>query len=219
MGLQRFERRMERTVEDVFARAFKSKVKPIELGRRLVREMDSNRTVDVRGRTVVPNSFHFSLSSIDHEPFVHIHDALVRELKDVAQHHATDESYAFLGPVSIEISADDALRSGRFECHAEMFDSASLPVRAVLVCADGRRITLEGAPAILGRLPDCEVPLDDVNVSRRHAEVRLVDGAHQVTDLGSTNGTQVNGATVAHHRLSYGDVITVGASVLRYEAS
>ena len=59
MGLQSFERSVERMVDGVFARAFRSQIKPIELGRRLIREMDDHRSVDVRGRTVVPNAFTF----------------------------------------------------------------------------------------------------------------------------------------------------------------
>ena len=57
MGIRGFERRLERLVEGAFARAFKSGLRPVELGRRLVREMDDNRSVGVRGGTFVPNSF------------------------------------------------------------------------------------------------------------------------------------------------------------------
>jgi Protein of unknown function (DUF3662)/FHA domain len=219
MGLQGFERRMERTVEDVFARAFKSKIKPIELGRRLIKDMDANRTLDVRGRSVVPNAFTFALSPEDHAPFVEIHDALVRELVDAAHHHAADEKYSFMGPVLIDVIADAELKSGRFTCASRMIDGASLPVKGVAVLTDGRRIEIGAAPAVIGRLPDCEIPLTDPNISRRHAEIRTVDGAHQITDLGSTNGTRVNGVPVGYHRLAAGDVITLGSTTIRYEAS
>ena len=57
MGIKGFERSLENMVEGVFARVFRSGLRPIELGRRLVREMDDNRSVDVRGRTIVPNPF------------------------------------------------------------------------------------------------------------------------------------------------------------------
>jgi hypothetical protein len=67
-------------VEGVFSRAFRSSLRPIELGRRLVREMDDHRSVDVKGRTIVPNDFSFALSPQDHATFTEIHDALVREL-------------------------------------------------------------------------------------------------------------------------------------------
>lgn len=219
MGLQGFERRMERTVEDVFARAFKSKIKPIELGRRLIKDMDANRTLDVRGRTVVPNAFTFGLAEDDHEPFVEIHDALVRELVDAAHHHASDEKYSFMGPVAISVVVDYEMKPGRFTCTSRMMDGASMPVKGTVVLTDGRRIDIGSNPAIIGRLPDCEVPLTDPNISRRHAEIRTVDGAHQITDLGSTNGTRVNGIPIGHHKLEVGDVITLGGTSIRYEAS
>ena len=80
MGLQSFEHSVERMVDGVFARAFRSQIKPIELGRRLIREMDDHRSVDVRGRTVVPNAFTFYLSQKDLDGFADVHDALIREL-------------------------------------------------------------------------------------------------------------------------------------------
>ena len=78
-----------------------------------------------------------------------------------------------------------------------------------------------GRPVTIGRLPECEVVLADPNVSRRHAEVRrAVDGGggHLAIDLGSTNGTKVNGVGIHTHRLPHGDEITVGSTQLRFEA-
>ena len=103
VGLKGFERRLEHAVEGVFSRVFKSGLRPIEIGRRLTREMDDQRTVDVRGRTVVPNSFTVSISTDDHDAFVDIADTLARELCDAAREHARDEGYAFLGPVEVEL--------------------------------------------------------------------------------------------------------------------
>jgi hypothetical protein len=219
VGLQGFERRVERTVEDVFARAFKSKVKPIELGRRLCREMDDNRSIDVRGRTIVPNSFQFVLAPTDAEPFAEIHDALVKELIQAAHEHAADERYSFMGPVAIELHEDAEQPTGRFTCTARMLDGASMPAQGTLVLTDGQRLAIAGAPISIGRLPDCDVQVHDSNVSRRHAEIRFVDGHHVVIDLQSTNGTRVNGGPVTQQVLNYGDLITVGGTTLRYEAS
>jgi Protein of unknown function (DUF3662)/FHA domain len=219
VGLQGFEERVERTVEGVFARAFRSKIKPIELGRRLCREMDNNRSIDVRGRTIVPNSFTFYLSPADVAPFAEIHSALIKELVQAAHEHASDERYAFMGPVVIELHEDPEQPAGRFACEAHMLDGASLPVHGVLVMSDGSRLEVGGTPITIGRLPDCDIQLQDANASRRHAEIRVVDGRHQITDLKSTNGTRVNGAPIGSHNLSYGDLITVGGISLRYEAS
>ena len=74
-------------------------------------------------------------------------------------------------------------------------------------------------PVTIGRLPDCDVVLADTNVSRRHAEVRRQGNGFVVVDLGSTNGTKVNGLGVRERRLADGDEILVGNTKLRFEAS
>ncbi len=79
MGLQQFERRLERLVEGVFAKAFRSGLQPVEIGRRLTREMDLRRTVAPRG-TLAPNAFTVVLSPSDRERFAPIEDELVGEL-------------------------------------------------------------------------------------------------------------------------------------------
>ena len=118
VGLKGFERRLEHAVEGVFSRVFKSGVRPIEIGRRLTREMDDQRTVDVRGRTVAPNSFTVFISPDDHDAFVDIADTLARELCDAAREHARDEGYAFLGPVETEMVIEPVQRTGTFAIEA-----------------------------------------------------------------------------------------------------
>jgi pSer/pThr/pTyr-binding forkhead associated (FHA) protein len=71
----------------------------------------------------------------------------------------------------------------------------------------------------IGRLPECDVILGDPNVSRRHAEIRRQGTGFVVVDLGSTNGTRVNGAGVKERRLVDGDEITVGGTKILFEAS
>jgi pSer/pThr/pTyr-binding forkhead associated (FHA) protein len=63
------------------------------------------------------------------------------------------------------------------------------------------------------------VALNDQNVSRRHAEIRRSGSDVVVADLGSTNGTKVNGARVTERVLEDGDDITVGTTTLRFETS
>ena len=96
MGLQQFERRLERMVEGAFARAFRGELQPIELGRRLTREMDLHRAVSVRG-LVAPNQFEVALSRDDYERFEGFLDALAKELAEAAREHAHAEGYTFLG--------------------------------------------------------------------------------------------------------------------------
>jgi hypothetical protein len=214
MGLQQFERRLERLVEGVFARAFRSGLQPVEIGRRLTREMDLHRTQAPKG-TLTPNDFVVTLSPEDADRFAPIEEELVSELISVAKDHARRENYHFIGPVSIELEVDEHLVEGTLDVAAEMSRSAG---GAALVLGDGRRVPIADGGLSIGRLPECDVVLADGNVSRRHAEVRLVDGRYMAVDLGSTNGTKVNGSPLtAPRELQAGDQITVGNSVLRFE--
>jgi hypothetical protein len=126
MGLQQFERRLERLVEGIFARAFRSGLQPVEIGRRLTREMDLHRQMAPRG-TLTPNRFLVSLSPEDRERFEPIEDELVAELESVATDHAHSESYSFLGPVEVELETDDDLSPGMLVLTGEMV--ASQPAR------------------------------------------------------------------------------------------
>lgn len=217
MGIQRFERRLERFVEGAFARVFRSGLQPVEIGRRLTREMDLRRTVAPKG-VLAPNAFRVVLSEADRAKFQPIEDELVKELVEVAKEHATAESYTFLGPVTVAVETDQALRPGTLLVAGDMVTGQGT---ATLTLPDGRRVVLDQEKVTLGRLPECELAVADPNVSRRHALVRKgPDGSWVVEDLGSTNGTKVNGLRISgSRRLEDGDEITVGATSVRFEAS
>jgi hypothetical protein len=219
MGLQQFERRLERLVEGAFAKAFRSSLRPVELGRRLTREMDLHRTVGVRGGLIAPNHFSVALAPSDREQFATFEDALVRDLGEMAREHAREEAYSFLGPVSVELITDDGLGAGQFLLASEVSEAPGGGPTGSLVQADGSRIVLGDDPVTIGRLPECDVVLSDPNVSRRHAEVRRQGDDIVVVDLDSTNGTKVNGAGVKERKLRDGDEISVGTARLRFEAS
>jgi hypothetical protein len=219
VGLKGFERRVERMVEGTFARAFRSGLRPVEIGRRLTREMDDNRSVDVRGRTVVPNHFTISLAAADHEQLTGIQDTLVRELSDAAREHARDEGYTFLGPVEVEVALDERKPTGAFHIEGRMREGAGGAGAGSLLLPTGDRVVLGEYTVTMGRNPDSTIVLADPNVSRAHAEVRPKGTGFVVVDLGSTNGTKVNGSKVGEHELLDGDEIVLGNTHMRFEAS
>jgi hypothetical protein len=216
MGLQQFEQRLERLVEGAFAKAFRSGLQPVEIARRLTREMDLQRTVGPRG-VIAPNAFEVALAPSDIERFESFADALIRELVDAARDHARTERYNFMGPVEVNLKPDQHLNPGACIVTSEVKGGPGGGPAVSLVLADGRRVTLEEDPIVIGRLPECSVVVEDTNVSRRHAEVRRDGPDVVVSDLGSTNGTRVNGAQVRTRRLNDGDEITVGRTSLRFE--
>lgn len=216
MGLQQFEQRLERLVEGAFAKAFRSGLQPVEIARRLTREMDLQRTVGPRG-VIAPNVFEVALAPSDIERFESFADALIRELADATREHAKTERYNFMGPVEVNLKPDQHLNAGACIVTSEVKGGPGGGPAVSLVLPDGRRVTLEEDPIVIGRLPECGVVVEDANVSRRHAEVRRDGPDVIVSDLGSTNGTRVNGAQVRTRRLNDGDEITVGRTSLRFE--
>jgi hypothetical protein len=225
MGLQQFERRLERMVEGVFARAFRSSVQPVEIGRRLTREMDLRRTIAPRG-TITPNEFTVALSPGDRSRLAPIEGEIISELVAVAREHAGANGYIFLGPVEVTVRTDEGLSPGIVHVSGQMVKSdESTP--ATLVLPDGRRVELGPKPLVIGRLPDSGLVLADPNVSRYHAEIRPAPSAaaaggdgqdYEIADMGSTNGTRVNGIPVVNAEiLRDGDTITVGATTIRFE--
>ena len=158
---------------------------------------------------LAPNDFSVLLSQADRSRFAPIEDELVKELVEVAKEHAKTESYTFLGPVTVTLGTDDSLRPGTLLVAGDMSPGQGT---STLTLPDGRRIVLDQDKVTLGRLPECELALADSNVSRQHAEVRRgTDGTWLVADLGSTNGTKVNGARISGPRqFEDGDEITVG---------
>jgi hypothetical protein len=219
VALKGFERRLERMVEGTFSRLFRSTIRPVELGRRLVREMDDNRSVDVRGRTLVPNAYSVELSETDFEQFSEVADGLERELAEAAREHARDEGYVFMGPVSVHIELAEKQHAGSFQIVGRMREGKGGSGAGSLLLPTGERLQLSEAVVTIGRKPESTLQLGDPNVSRNHAEIRPHGNGWVLVDLGSTNGSRVNGNRVTSHELHEGDEIAFGNTVLRFEAS
>ena len=218
MGLRQFEQRLERLVEGVFAKTFRSGLEPVEIARRLTREMDLHRVIGVNGM-ISPNHFEVAISPADFEKLETYVQALNRELSEAVREHARDERYGFVGPVHVELVVDESLGAGEFLVASQMQEAPGGAAVGSLLLSDGRRVPIGEDPVSIGRLPECDIVLSDANVSRRHAEVRRRGNDFVVVDLGSTNGTRVNGAGIRERQLTDGDEITLGGTRIRFEAS
>src|SRR4051812_36689240 len=221
--LRNLESKLAGLVEGTFSRAFKSEVRPVEIARKLAREMDEHR-VQSLSRTYVPNEYSVWLSAEDREQFSGYEQELRSELSGYLLEHARRERVALLTPPEIMFKTDQRLRLGEFgiqarlvqpdedhgrepsqgeESHTMVYstsDRLSEPLRepdprrgTARLRIDGRAELLGSGGAVLGRSRDCDIVVDDANVSRRHAEVRPSGGSWIVVDLGSTNGIKVNG--------------------------
>src|SRR5437868_3175763 len=113
MVLRAIEQKIEALFEGVFGRAFRTNVQPVELARKLAKEMDDHRTVSV-SRVYVPNEYTVYLSSSDREQFEGYETSLLGELEEYLAEHAKRENYALLTPPHVLLETDDDLVLGEF---------------------------------------------------------------------------------------------------------
>jgi sulfur carrier protein ThiS len=223
--LDRFERRIETLVEGAFAKAFRAHVQPVEIAKALERELDDRAAIVGQGRTLVPNSFRVELAATDAERLGSFSSLLADELATSAKEYAGEQRYRFVGPITVDFDTVDELDTGMFRVRSDVVpgavfeppadDSATAP--RLEDEAAGTSFALTTPVVVIGRGAEADVRVEDAGVSRKHAELRQVDGhAHEITDLGSTNGTFVNGAQIARHRLEDGDRVELGGIVLVY---
>ncbi len=111
--LRSIESKLESLFEGVFGRAFRSNVQPVELARKLVKEMDDHRSVSV-SRVYVPNEYTVYLSPADREQFADYEDQLCEELGDYLTEHARRERYVLLTTPQVKLETDDDLDVGEF---------------------------------------------------------------------------------------------------------
>jgi hypothetical protein len=223
--LRDFERRLGGLVEGFFATTFRSGLQPVELAKRMMREMDASKTVGVK-EVWAPNRYVFTLSESDGQRFEQAEQALVGELKQVVREAAAERGWGLVGPPEVEFEVDPDLGKGRFGCDAsfvqgeeELAPQPAVGERGSLVrLADGVSTALAKPSVTIGRLPGCDVVVDDAGVSRQHARIRRTDGGFVLTDLGSTNGTMVNGEPIQEHVLEHGDRITIGETELEFRS-
>jgi hypothetical protein len=229
-NLRDFERRLGGLVEGLFSKTFRSGVQPVEIAKRVVRAMDAGKQVAMN-EVWAPNRFEVSLSADDAPRFQQIEPALVQELSGVVLETAGERGWGLVGPPEVELFVDNKLRRGDLEVEASLVQGEE-PVPAPAPAAPAREAQLRvhqdgGIRAIpidrelltIGRLSECEVAVHDTGVSRRHAQVRTLEGESVVTDLGSTNGTKVNGRDVQSATLQDGDTITVGTTQIEFRSA
>jgi len=243
--LKNLESKIAGLVEGSFSRVFRSEVRPVELARKLTREMDEHRSYSL-SQTYVPNEYRVYLSTRDRARFADVEDALSAELAGYLLEHARREGFALLSTPVIEFVTDAQLGLGEFGIETDNVSPDQEPVPAVaaagaghtrvfdpaprgtavrepragraLLLHEGRRLVIAPAGATIGRSRQCDIVLNDPNVSREHAEVRQRGEQWFVRDLGSTNGTALNGRRVSGTEpVSSGDEIEIGTSVIGFE--
>ncbi len=211
MVLKDLEEKLERFIEGTSARAFKSDLQSAELGRRLIKELEMTRKVDPNGNALAANKYMLRVSSKDHKQITAADGELQKELATIIREHVKDQALHLVGPVTIEINADSSLKVGSTSVHPS-YDER-IPdgdSHCWLETQSGVRYQLENKVMTIGRLSECDIVIDDVNVSRRHAELRPKGDSFEIVDLGSTNGCTISGRKTQRTNLVDGDEIAFG---------
>jgi hypothetical protein len=238
--LRNLETKIADLVEGAFGRAFRSQIRPVELARRLAREMDQHQHSSL-ANTYVPNEYIVWLSPEDRRQLAPIEPGLVEELSAYLLEHAREERLALISHPKIELRTDPHLALGECGIEANLVRAQGAPARQRAArgadtpeLAPARRsgspvgrayLTLGGARtaigprgAVIGRSPDVDIVLASSDVSRRHAEIVPDEAGWVLVDLGSTNGVRLNARPVGVPTLlTDGDVIEIASAELMFE--
>lgn len=245
MGLlDSVERGIEKVVRNAFATGSKAQVQPVEIANRLRRALDNSAYTISQGRALVPNVFDVELSTPDFERAQVWGEGLADELCDVVIKHVNSQRYTLQGPVRVTFKHDDALKPGVFEVTSSTEKAGAAaaapgtvgaareaPTRApsvpaapravprtqpVLIIGE-RRYAINDSPVVLGRSSEADILIDDTGVSRKHLEIQLQGDRAWAVDLGSTNGSHVNGERLqGRAELFDGSTISMGRTKITF---
>ena len=219
----------------MFARAYGSAIRPLNLGRELLGLIDS-----MDKSSPINPDFVVNLNATDYEAFADIEKHLLRELAEAATQFAERNDLRHQAPISVILRVDAAIKVGSFSITneierelmadagvvakvsdvAEPINSSPRLVDAALVLLNGERITLDTDSLKIGRQASCRIVFNDSNVSREHAQLRRSVDGWKLLDLGSTNGTKINGVKITEEQLLVnGDELGFGTSSAKFEIS
>ncbi len=236
--LAEIENRLEKLVEGFFNRQFKTSLQPVEVAKRLIKEMDRHRNISVEA-TYVPNCYIVFLSNADFSNFDSFRSSLVKEFSKYLIAHADQKQYQFPGEVEISFQIDGNLKVGDFKVEASakaekkegltsgkgtavisaeeaarLGLTASKPGAVLVEPISGNEYLLNSYRTTIGRQSGNDIILSDKSVSRKHAYIEKQGSAYLLVDLGSTNGTKVNDKPISKVFLNNGDRLSLGRTSL-----
>ncbi|MBT1172671.1 FHA domain-containing protein [Bifidobacterium sp. MA2] len=225
--LDRFEKSVEGAVNGVFSKFGSKDLQPVDLSSALEREIDNEAMPVGRDRTVAPNEYRFKLSTPDFDRIEQWgSETLADELADNLTNYARSQHYAFVGPVVVIFEEDLELTKGSFKLTSASVQGNAVPVTtddqnqdSPLLEINGSQYLLTKEKTIIGRGSGCDIVIDDPGISRKHLEIDITPNGVIARDLGSTNGTYVEGHQVPAATLLDGNTITIGRTRILYWAS
>lgn len=213
--LENFEKGLERIVTGAFSKTFKSELQPIEIASAIKAEMDSKASIVSRDRILAPNTFSVRLSAADFQRMRALGANLVTELTNLSQSHAIKQGFQFGAALDIKLIEDGSLNLGQISVSSTTEEIAVNWLPA-LEWAGQQRVLTAGRTSV-GRDASADILVDDSGLSRKHFEI-LWDGSKAgIRDLGSTNGTKVDGRAVTEAPLQNDSQITAGRTTFNFK--
>lgn len=212
--LDSFERSVERLVGGAFAKAFSAGVHPVEIVASLKREMDSRAHTSSRTRSVAPHRYICALSTEDHGRLTQLGESFLAEITQALAEYASVRGYGLAERLDVSLAISGSLSEG-------MVEITSTPVGRVVwvptITWDSVRYPLVKKSTVIGRGTDTDVHVVARGVSRHHAEVRWDGKRAEIVDLGSTNGTKLDGERVTRAALPDTCTLVLGQARILFE--
>jgi hypothetical protein len=239
--IARFEETIQRLVEGTFARLFAGRLRPREVANALAHAMEDHAVQDASGSHLAPNCYWVELNADDYAALLEQQPDLGDDLAQHLFHLAEDLGYVLPHPPKVNLTFapnmplhevrvkacyeapdgtvdrdDDGATRQMRPLDRSQDDDQPLPTRPFLILEGKRHIMLSSPTISLGRSFDNDIIVDDVRVSRRHAQLQRRHDRYVVFDLGSMGGTKVNGYPVQECVLEAGDIISLAGVEIIY---
>lgn len=245
-----FEGSLEKYIDSFFKDNFGGRVQPVDIAKKLAREMRDCRRVSI-SNVYVPNIYTVFLNPEDHADIEPLSKMLAKELEDYVAKKAAEKRYTLTGPPAIKFAVEEALPAGGLRVDSEFSEDPGekedpepeeklieqtqpfQPVKnSTLLEApsvshgmlqvdsgpdQGKVFKLIAPVMVVGRGEGCDIVLNDDSVSRRHARLERHRNRYKIVDLGSTNGTVVNGIRIEMKFLETGDKLQLGLTTCTFK--
>lgn len=213
--LENFEKNLERKVTGLFSKTFKSGLEPVEIASAIRQEVDSKAAIIARDKIMVPNSYQVLVSPADFDKLQGLGQALIEELEEMTVEHCKKQRFQFGTALGVKLGVDPKLELGQVSVRSssEKYEVSWVPV---LQLGD-KSFEITKTRTTVGRDTQADIQIGDNGLSRKHFEI-IWDGSNAaVRDLGSTNGTKVDGRKIDQVAISADTVISAGRSTFVFK--
>ncbi len=234
--LDGFENFLEGVIEGLFKNCRKGSLQPIEIGKRLIKTMEAHKKISL-ANTYVPNKYSVFLHPDSFSELKSLQHTFAGELKEVLYERTEKDNLSFIGGLIIEFLEEPKINPGTINIEAEFVESepfvnkldgffktqeypslgGNFSKSAFLIYNGDQVFTLADEQYSIGRDKNCDIVIDDINVSRIHAWLKQEKQQWWLKDNNSTNGTFINDQAINNQRLNHEDVIRLGTATLIFK--